>query len=128
MTVEQAPKVSEVVAREDDGQFKKGVSGNPLGRPKGSKNKITLLKQSMELQLREEAAPDMSAVLAKAVELALEGDKTMIKLLLEQHLSKGVSEDAAVKEKLEININGPAEVRPVNIIEHEKAETSEVKD
>lgn len=103
--VEIAPDVTEVVTREDDGRFKKGVSGNPVGRPKGSRNKITLLKQSLELQLREQAAPDMGGVLAKAVELALEGDKAMIKLLLEQHMSKGVTEDAKVSEKVAIQIN-----------------------
>lgn len=115
MSVEQAPSVTEIVKREEDGKFKQGVSGNPLGRPKGSRNKITLLKQSMELQLRESAAPDMEAVLRKAVELALEGDKTMIKLLLEQHMSKGINEEAKASEKVAIQINAgaPAEVKEV---------------
>jgi hypothetical protein len=87
------------------GQFPRGVSGNPAGRPKGSKNKITLLKQSMELQLREEASPDMGAVLQKAVELALEGDRQMIKLLLDKHMSSGPTDDAKGSEKVAIQIN-----------------------
>lgn len=87
------------------GQFPKGVSGNPAGRPKGSKNKITLLKQSMELQLREDAAPDMGLVLEKAIELALDGDRQMIKLLLDKHMSSGPTDDAKGSEKVAIQIN-----------------------
>jgi hypothetical protein len=91
--------------RNDQGQFVEGVSGNPLGRPKGSKNKITLLRQSLELQLREQAAPDMGAVLQKAVDLALSGDRAMLKLLLEMHIAKGSSDDVNATEKVAIQIN-----------------------
>ncbi len=104
MDIKEAPPVTDLV-REDDGRFKKGVSGNPLGRPKGSKNKITLLKQSLELQLREQSADFMPKVLDKAIELALEGDRTMLKLLLETHMSKGASEDVKASEKVAIQIN-----------------------
>lgn len=103
MSVEQAPKVAEIVKRREDGTYK--GSGNPLGRPKGSRNKITLLKQSLELALRESAAPHMEAVLEKCIEMALEGDRTMIKLLLEQHMSKGINDDAKGAEKVAIQIN-----------------------
>lgn len=102
------------IERTDLGTFEKGVSGNPVGRPKGSKNKITLLKQSMEVALREQAGPHMAPVLDKAIELALEGDRTMIKLLLEQHMSKGISDDAKGSDKVAIQINaGSAEVKEV---------------
>ena len=103
------------VVRNEDGTFKKGVSGNPVGRPKGSKNKITLLKQSLEVQLREQAEPFMPDVLNKAVELAMEGDRTMLKLLLELHMSKGVADDAKASEKLAIQINttGAPEIKDI---------------
>jgi hypothetical protein len=93
------------IARTDLGRFEKGVSGNPVGRPKGSKNKITLLKQSVEVALREQAEPHMAPVLEKCIELALEGDRSMIKLLLEQHMSKGIADDAKGSEKVAIQIN-----------------------
>lgn len=112
------------VRNKKKGTFVTGVSGNPSGRPKGSKNQITLLRQSLELQLREAAAPDMLGVLQKAVELAKEGDRTMIKLLLELHMSKQAQDADHAQEKVEINITstGPQTVRPVqqiNVVEAE---------
>jgi hypothetical protein len=95
--------------RNDDGTFTKGKSGNPTGRPKGAKNKITLLKDSLELELRERSESKMAQVLDTAIQLALEGDRTMLKLLLELHMSKGTSDVTRQgTEKVSININGPA--------------------
>lgn len=89
-------------------KFKPGTSGNPDGRPKGSKNKITLLKESMELQLREEASSeDLRKVMREALNLALQGDRSMIKLILELHMSKGTSQDnGKAAERVQINVNG----------------------
>lgn len=36
------------IPNEEIGQFKEGQSGNPAGRPKGSKNLSTILKQMLE--------------------------------------------------------------------------------
>lgn len=114
-SVSQTKSVLEPVPRKPNGQFPKGVSGNKEGRPKGSKNRITLLKQSLELQLREQAEDKMGPVMDKAVELALEGDTAMIKMLIELHMTKGSSEDKKAQEKVEINISsGP---RPKTKIE-----------
>ena len=57
--------------------FPKGVSGNPAGRPAGSRNKATVLA----LQLLEGEA---EALTRKAVEQALEGDTTALRLCLER--------------------------------------------
>ena len=99
-------------------RFEKGKSGNPAGRPKGSKNAITLLKQSLELQLREQAAPDLGGVLDKCMELALDGDRQMIKLLLELHMSKGIAEETARPERVAIQINShaPAVVEVIEVV------------
>lgn len=97
--------------RKKDGTFVPGKSGNPAGRPVGAKNKITLLRQGLELELREFAAPKMRAVLEKAFELALDGDRTMIKLLVEQHMAKAPAEDSGtVAERPQINITGVSKV------------------
>ena len=59
--------------------FRPGQSGNPDGRPKGSRNKATL---AMEALLDGEA----EAITRKAIEKALEGDMTAIRLCLERIL------------------------------------------
>ena len=115
-------------AKRESSRFVAGVSGNPTGRPKGSRNKITLLKESLELMLRERAAPDLPAVLDKAVELAVSGDRAMIKLLLELHMAKGTADKENAVEKVEININSdrpkpPAESGLVIDVTPTKVET-----
>lgn len=59
------------------GRFKPGQSGNPDGRPKGSRNRATLAA----LALLEGEAKALSR---KAVELALDGDMAAIRLCLER--------------------------------------------
>jgi hypothetical protein len=63
--------------RNQDGTFAKGVSGNPAGCPKGPRHKATLA--AMEL-LDGEA----DKLTRKAVELALDGDTTALRLCLER--------------------------------------------
>lgn len=94
----------------EDTQFKEGRSGNPMGRPKGSKNKITLQKLMLEEQLRNQSEGRMAEVLDKAFELALSGDRTMLKLLLELHMSKGVADMEKATEKVSIQISTTGEV------------------
>jgi Family of unknown function (DUF5681) len=57
--------------------FQKGQSGNPSGRPKGSRNKATLAAEAL---LDGEA----EALTRKAVEIALAGDTTALRLCLER--------------------------------------------
>jgi hypothetical protein len=87
-------------------KWKPGQSGNPLGKPKGTKNRITLLKLSLEQMLREDASEHMQEVLAVAIKKAKKGDNQMIKLLLELHMSKsGDVDDRHTDDKITININ-----------------------
>jgi hypothetical protein len=60
-------------------QFQPGQSGNPNGRPKGSRNAATLALESL---LDGEAA----ALTRKAVELALAGDIAALRLCLDRIL------------------------------------------
>ena len=58
-------------------KFKPGQSGNPRGRPQGSRNKATLaVEQLLDGQSQ--------ALTEKAVEKALEGDMQALKLCLER--------------------------------------------
>ena len=59
------------------GQFKPGQSGNPKGKPKGARHKATLAA----LELLDGEA---EALTRKAVDLALEGDTTALRLCLER--------------------------------------------
>lgn len=78
----------------------KGVSGNPNGRPKGSKSKVTLIKQAIESDLTEQLSYDASAILQKTIQLAKEGDTTCIKILMDRLLpalrSGDVNEKAGI--------------------------------
>ncbi len=58
-------------------QFRPGQSGNPAGRPKGSRNKTTI---AIEVLING-AAPDIAN---KAIELARAGDTSMIRALLDR--------------------------------------------
>jgi hypothetical protein len=57
--------------------FTTGVSGNPAGRPVGSRNAVTELAEAL---LDGEA----DALIRKCVEMALEGDRAAMKLCLER--------------------------------------------
>lgn len=56
--------------------FSKGKSGNPSGRPKGMPDKRTALRE-----LLTPHAPDL---VAKAVELAMQGDKTALRMCIDR--------------------------------------------
>lgn len=77
------------------------------GRPKGSKNKITLLKQGHEAELREYAGEYMPAIVRVALKKALKGDNDMIKLMIGLFISKpSHSEDVDTsKNQVLIQIN-----------------------
>ena len=57
-------------------KFTKGQSGNPAGRPIGSKNKST--------QFRELLEDDLPALVSVLRDKALEGDMNAMRLLLER--------------------------------------------
>ncbi len=58
--------------------FVKGVSGNPAGKPRGTINKTTKLRRSLE--------KDLPSILTAMVEQAKQGDTTAAKLLLDRVL------------------------------------------
>lgn len=90
-------------ARNPDGTFPEGVSGNPRGRPLGRKNQITKLKQELEIAVRDHLRPqDIRKVLGKMVELAQEGNVGAAKLVLDKVLSnaKEAEEEGAGQNRI----------------------------
>lgn len=63
--------------KQRDTKFKKGQSGNPNGRPKGAKNKATVLNEIL-------SDKDKDAIIAKVVERAKEGDIQAIKIVMDR--------------------------------------------
>src|SRR5215472_10909408 len=59
--------------------FEKGQSGNPAGRPIGSRNRATLAAQVL-------LEGQMEAITQKAAELALQGDINAIRLCMQHGL------------------------------------------
>ena len=57
--------------------FKKGQSGNPSGRPRGSRHKVSLAIESL-------FEGEGEALTRKAIDLALEGDLIALRLCLER--------------------------------------------
>jgi hypothetical protein len=73
ITITAEPKLR----KNRSGQFAKGTTGNPAGRPRGSRNKATLV---METLLEGEAGQ----LIRKAIEIGMAGNVNAIRLCLER--------------------------------------------
>jgi replication-associated recombination protein RarA len=71
------------------GRFKPGKSGNPQGRPKGSRNFLTLLEQELNKTIsvtengRKRKLTRLQAIVKRMVNSALAGDQRALLNLLE---------------------------------------------
>ena len=61
------------------GRWQKGQSGNPAGRPAGARHKVSLAAEAL-------LDGESEALTRKAIDLALEGDTTALRLCLERIL------------------------------------------
>jgi len=75
--------------------FKKGVSGNPKGRPKGDQCMSVILRQKLEENVRGGDKTKAEAVADKIIEQALEGDGRCLELLFNRT-------EGAVKQSVEV--------------------------
>jgi Family of unknown function (DUF5681) len=79
-TKTRAPSAENTATKQRGRPFEPGKSGNPKGRPKGSRNKTTLA-------IEELLDGESEAITRKLLEKALEGDMTALRLCLERLLS-----------------------------------------
>ncbi|MFL9987129.1 DUF5681 domain-containing protein [Paraburkholderia sediminicola] len=68
--------------------FRKGKSGNPAGKPKGARDKRT--------ELRELLRPRAAELVQKAVELALAGDTTALRICIDRIIPTIKAKDAPI--------------------------------
>jgi hypothetical protein len=121
LPIPSSDETTEAVTRNNLGQFVKGVSGNLHGKPIGSKNRTTLMKQAMEEALTRELADDFLDILETALTLAKQGDKDMIKMVLGDFLKENrrappVEDDKIDLSKIHVEITqyfGPDGEKPV---------------
>ena len=93
------------VLRGKNGQFLKGRSGNPAGRPKGSKNRIAEMKVELEEAIRQNLeAGQIHAVVQSMVAEALNGNVSAGKLILDKVMSNAKAVDESGEEQPEIVI------------------------
>jgi hypothetical protein len=69
--------------------FLKGQSGNPKGRRKGALNKRTELAKMLD--------PHAEGLVAKMIELALQGDVTALRLCIERLIPKASRESTGIE-------------------------------
>lgn len=89
--------------------FQPGESGNPLGRPKGARNKATVLAETLIDGQAEK-------IVQKIVELALAGDGPALKLCLERILPPMKSRPVNIKLSETKTAEGVAEAQSTVVL------------
>ena len=88
------------------GQFKKGRSGNPKGRPKGSGNFLTLLDEELSQKIvvtengKKKSLTRLQAMVKRLVAGALQGDQKQLLALVEILRRTGNFESGDVSDLL----------------------------
>jgi hypothetical protein len=79
-------------------RFRRGQSGNPKGRPKGTKNTATLLREILDRKIEVRSGTGVrkisirEAMLTRFAESALEGDTRAATFLLQRYDAPGSAE------------------------------------
>lgn len=130
---EQDNSTTAVAVRNAHGQFVRGVSGNPNGKPIGTKSQITKLRENTELALRDYLADSAQQVKAmkaidRIMDIALNGDEKVavgaFKVLFDRLLpnAKQADESADTGHRVPmilqiVNTTAGEKRRPVEVIE-----------
>lgn len=110
-------------------QFRKGVSGNPAGRPRGSLNVATVLARILREQTvitvdgQRRVVTKLEAVMVQLADKALRGDIAAARQILSLHFSTGL-------ETADVQAKKPLSDSDRRIVSHilERMEHSEKKE
>lgn len=108
--------------RTPEGKFLKGVSGNPAGRTKGAKNKITLERLLLEEKLREALSIEGPKLMRRAVRMALSGNDRVMRVLLDKMLAtpRGEEDTQSGDRDIQVIVNNYTKPeKPGKLIEGE---------
>lgn len=110
-------------------KFKKGQSGNPKGRPKGTKNKETLAKQALEDKSMDLMLRELPKIVQVCIEKAKQGDMNAMKMVLDRAIPTKKAVEYSTKDGKDLGINIIVERKDdyvqlpaKNIIEHDTEE------
>ncbi len=79
----------DIVLRDDSGKFLEGASGNPTGRPVGSRSKLVKIKEKLEIAVRENISADrIQRIVIKMADMAEKGDVKAAGLIFKTFLSQ----------------------------------------
>lgn len=109
-------------------RFKKGKSANPRGRPKGTKNKLTVLNEALRNRSVDYMIKHLEPILKAVAQKAEEGDMTAAKLILDRVLPvyKAIEVNSTATDSKSIVINISALEATVSA--HEAIEGEVVED
>ncbi len=92
--------------RANNGRWVKGQSGNPAGRPKGSKNRIVAMKQDLELAIRENiTSGEVRKIVNAMIAEAQDGNVSAAKLILDKVMSNAKVDEDITESQGGISIN-----------------------
>ena len=89
-------------------QFKSGKSGNPKGRPKGAKNKETLLQEVLVTNSTNLMVKSLEKIVKAVIEKANEGDLAAAKMILDRIIPTKKAQDINAANgdgKFIVNVN-----------------------
>jgi hypothetical protein len=87
------------------GGFQKGKSGNPKGRPKGTKNATTIFKEAVLQGAEEVFLENIEKITQVVCQKAVEGDLTAAKMVLDRVVPVKKAVEFGTKDGKDLGIN-----------------------
>ena len=115
------------VKEESKSLWKPGQSGNPKGRPKGSKNKLSLLREAVLESAEDIVLRNFEDIVQSTVELAKQGDATALKIVWDRIIPAKRTVEDKVEGEDKMNISISIVGMEVAEIGGEKVETNVVE-